>query len=141
LVHHGFATIPEHRLAATEIAFTDALLAAFAMLSLTSPSLLAFDKARAEGNVETIYGIERVPCDTHMRERLDPVFPESLRPGCKSVFTPLQRGKALESMALLDGHSFWARDGTGYFSSKTLHGASCRPKGHRNGSVTSSPHM
>ena len=43
----------------------DALMSAFAMFSLKSPSLLAFDKARTEGNVHTIYGVERVPCDTH----------------------------------------------------------------------------
>jgi hypothetical protein len=62
-------------------------MAAFAMVSLTSPSLLAFDKQRAEGHWGTIYGMEHVPCDTHMRERLDPVSPESLRPLFKSVFT------------------------------------------------------
>jgi hypothetical protein len=62
-------------------------MSAFAMFSLTSPSLLAFDKERAEGNLKTIYGIERVPCDTHMREILDPVSPESLRPLFKRVLT------------------------------------------------------
>jgi hypothetical protein len=33
------------------------------MCSLTSPSLLACDQERAEGHVETIYGIAHVPCD------------------------------------------------------------------------------
>ena len=60
-------------------------MSAFAMFSLTSPSLLAFDKERVEGNVATIYGMERVPCDTHMREILDPAFPEWLRPLFTSV--------------------------------------------------------
>jgi hypothetical protein len=54
-------------------------MSAFAMFSLQSSSLLAFDKQRAEGNLGTIYGIARVPCDTHMREILDPVPPEALR--------------------------------------------------------------
>jgi len=79
-------------------------MAAFAMFSLKSPSLLAFDKQRAEGNLGTIYGIPRAPCDTYMRETLDPVSPESLRPSFKSVFRQLQRGKALEDMVFLDGH-------------------------------------
>src|SRR5437773_5497824 len=136
LVRSGFATIPDYRLGETDIALTDALMSAFAMFSLKSPSLLAFDKERAEGNLETIYGIERVPCDTHMREILDPVFPEALRPVFKSVFTQLQRGKALESMAFLDDHYLLALDGTGYFSSKTIHCASCLHKVHRNGSRT-----
>src|SRR5712692_8138802 len=136
LVQNGFDNIPDQRLTDTEISLTDALMSAFAMFSLKSPSLLAFDKERAEGNLETIYGIERVPCDTHMREILDPVFPESLRPVFKSVFTQLQRGKALESMAFLDDHYLLALDGTGYFSSKTIHCASCLHKVHRNGSRT-----
>ena len=82
LVRRGFATIPDYCLGETDIALTDALMSAFAMFSLKSPSLLAFDKERAEGNLETIYGIERVPCDTLMREILDPVSPEWL--GCSS---------------------------------------------------------
>jgi hypothetical protein len=71
-----------------------------------------------------------------MREILDPVSPESLRPVFKSVFRQLQRGKALEPMAFLDGHYLLALDGTGYFSSKTIHCASCLHKVHRNGTIT-----
>src|SRR2546425_9549047 len=102
LVRSGFATIADDRYGDAEISFTDTLMSAFAMFSLKSPSLLAFDKERAEGNLATIYGMERVPCDTHMRERLDPVSPESLRPVFKSVFRQVQRGKALEPMVFFD---------------------------------------
>ncbi len=116
-------------------------MSAFAMFSLKAPSLLAFDKERAEGNLHTIYGIQRVPCDTHMREILDPVSPKWLRPVFKSVFRQLQRGKALEAMVFLDGHYLLALDGTGYFSSPTIHCESCLQKVHRNGSVTYSHQM
>ncbi len=104
LVRSGFATIPDPRGKDVDISLTDALMSAFAMFSLKAPSLLAFDKERAEGNLHTIYGIERVPCDTHMREILDPVSPKVLRPVFKSIFRQLQRGKALEPMEFLDGH-------------------------------------
>jgi hypothetical protein len=125
LVRNGFAPIPDSRLSETDIALADALMAAFAMFSLKAPSLLAFDKERVEDNLPTIYGIQRVPCDTHMREILDPVSPQWLRPVFKSVFRQLQRGKALEAMSFLDGHSLLALDGTEYFASKTIHCASC----------------
>jgi hypothetical protein len=111
-------------------------MSAFAMCSLKAPSLLAFDKERTEGNVERLYGIARVPCDTHMREMLDPVSPASLRPLFKSVFRQLQRGKALEPMTFLDGHYLLALDGTGYVSSATIHCASCLHKVHRDGAIT-----
>ena len=136
LVRNGFATIPDARGEDVDISLPDALMSAFAMFSLKAPSLLAFDKERAEGNLHTIYGIERVPCDTHMREILDPVSPKVLRPLFTSVFRQLQRGKALEPMAFLDEYYLLALDGTEYFSSKTIHCASCLHKVHRNGSVT-----
>jgi hypothetical protein len=136
LVQSGFASLPDYRVSDTEIALADALMSAFAMFSLKAPSLLAFDKERAEGNLHTLYGIARVPCDTHMREILDPVSPKWLRPVFRSVFRQLQRGKALEAMTFLDGHYLLALDGTEYFSSKTIHCASCLHKVHRNGSIT-----
>jgi hypothetical protein len=136
LVQSGFASLPDYRVGDTEIALADALMSAFAMFSLKAPSLLAFDKERAEGNLHTIYGIERVPCDTYMRDILDPVSPKVLRPVFKSIFRQLQRGKALEPMVFLDGHYLLALDGTEYFSSKALHCASCLHKVHRNGSIT-----
>jgi Transposase DDE domain len=136
LVRSGFARLPDHRLDETELSLTDALMSAFAMFSLKAPSLLAFDKARAEGNLHTIYGIERVPCDTYMRAILDPVSPKMLRPVFTSVFRQLQRGKALEPMVFLDGHYLLALDGTEYFSSQTIHCASCLQKVHRNGTIT-----
>src|SRR5437879_13296057 len=86
LVHSGFASLPDYRVGDVEIAFTDALMSAFAMFSLKAPSLLAFDKERAEGNLHTIYGIQRVPCDTRMREILDPISPKWLRPAFKPMF-------------------------------------------------------
>jgi hypothetical protein len=136
LVRSGFNTIPDHRSLDAEISLTDALMSAFAMFSLKSPSLLAFDKQRAEGNLQTIYGMTCVPCDTQMREILDPVSPALLRPLFKSVFRQLQRGKALEPMAFLEDYYLVALDGTEYFSSKTIHCASCLHKVHRNGSYT-----
>ena len=62
-------------------------MSAFALFSLKSPSLLAFDKEQTEGTLHPIDGIQRVPCDTPRRERLDPVSPESLRPVFKSMLT------------------------------------------------------
>jgi len=136
LVRNGFASILDDRTEDRGISLTDALMSAFAMFSLKSPSLLAFDKERVEGNLQTIYGIEHAPCDTYRRERIDPVSPESLRPVFQGVLRQLQRGKALEPMLFLHGAYLLALDGTGYFSSKTIHCQSCLHKVHRNGSIT-----
>src|SRR5437870_6465605 len=136
LLREHFATIADDRVDEVEIPLSDALMSAFAIFSLKAPSLLAFDKQRAEGNLKTIYGIAHTPCDTRMRERLDPVSPKVFRPVFTSVLRQLQRGKALEPMVFLDGHYLLALDGTGYFSSQTIHCASCLQKVHRNGAIT-----
>ena len=132
----GFAGIADHRSGDVDISLRDALMSALAMFSLKAPSLLAFDKERAEDNLQRVYGLERVPCDTSMREILDPVDPESLRPAFTQVFRQLQRGKALEAMVFVEGHYLLALDGTGYFSSQQIHCASCLENQHRNGTVT-----
>ena len=137
----GFAEIADHRQGDPDIPLRDALMSAFAMFSLKSPSLLAFDKERAEDNLQRVYGMKRVPCDTAMREILDPVEPESLRPVFTQVFRQLQRGKALEEMVFVQGHYLLALDGTGYFSSTQIHCDSCLEKHHRNGTVTYSHQM
>jgi len=71
--------------------------------------------------VARIYSMARVLCDTHMRERLDPVSPASLRPVFKRVLRHLQRGKALAPLTFLEGHSRLALDDTGVLC---LHDAS-----------------
>ena len=141
LLRTGFADIADHRLGKPDIALTDALMAAFAMFSLKAPSLLAFDQERTEGNLQRVYGLQRVPCDTAMREILDPVQPKALRPLFQAIFRALQRGKALEAMRFVEGHYLLALDGTGYFSSQQIHCESCLERHHRNGTITYSHQM
>jgi hypothetical protein len=141
LLRTGFADIADHRLGKPDISLTDALMAAFAMFSLKAPSLLAFDQERTEGNLQRVYGLQRVPCDTAMREILDPVQPKALRPLFQALFRALQRGKALEAMMFVEGHYLLALDGTGYFSSQQIHCESCLERHHRNGTITYSHQM
>jgi len=136
VVRSLFATIPDDRRNEVAITLTDALMAGFAMFSLKCPALLDFDQQCAEGNLRTIYGIERVPCDSYMRELLDGVAPDSLRPLFTGVFRQLQRGKALEEMVFFQDCYLLALDGTGYFSSKTIPCSSCLETHHRDGSIT-----
>jgi Transposase DDE domain len=136
LLRTGFAVMADHRPGHPDISLIDALLSAFALFALKSPSLLAFDQERTAGNLQQVFGIARVPCDTAMREILDPVEPETLRPFFKDVFGALQRGKALEEMVFVEGHYLLALDGTGYFSSTQIHCESCLETHHRNGTVT-----
>ena len=113
-----------------KITLPNALMSAFAMFSLKSPSLLAFDRIRMaeKHNLKSVYRIDKVPCDTQMRTRLDEVEPESLRPAHKAVFRRIQRGKALEEMVFMADHYLVSVDGTSHFSSEKLYSPSCLEK-------------
>jgi hypothetical protein len=133
-----FGSLPDSRSGEVEIPLADALMSAFAMFSLKDPSLLAFDHRRRDpnDNFRTIYGINHVPCDSQMRDILDPLDPAGLRPGFREIFRRLQRGKMLQRFAYLDGHYLLSLDGTEYFSSSKIHCSSCLVKHHRNGTIT-----
>jgi hypothetical protein len=140
LVRTGFEKISDHRcIEMVEIPLGDAMMSAFAMFSLKDPSLLAFDARREQkdGNLERIYGIEQVPCDTQMRTILDEVDPAEVKPVYKDVFRAIQRGKGLEAYVFMDQYYLLSLDGTGYFSSKKIHCASCLEKQNaQTGEVT-----
>ena len=112
------------------ISFVDCLMSAFAMFSLKYPSLLQFDThhrldPQVRHNLRSLYGIEQVPCDTTMRERLDESDPATLRKVYKRLFAFLQRGKALEPYRYLNNRYLLAGDGTGFFASQKVHCNQC----------------
>ncbi len=135
-VYEGFGRIPDPRGPNAPIPLADALMSAFAMFSLKDPSLLAFDERRSDANLKALFGIGQIPSDTRMREILDPLDPEHLRPLFGKVFRQLQRGKALEPFEFYEGCYLLSLDGTGYFSSQKIHCPSCQVKEHQSGVVT-----
>jgi hypothetical protein len=134
LLRTRFATITDPRPGNPMISLTDALMSAYAMFALKDPSLLAFDARRQheaeDHNLQSLFKIQRIPCDTQMRAILDPLAPAAVEPAFQDVFRALQRGKVLESYRYLDEGYLLALDGTGYFSSKTIHCSSCTEKHH-----------
>jgi hypothetical protein len=125
LLGNLFANIPDPHADHASITLRDALLSGFALFHLKSPSLLAFDQQRREGNRKALYHIQRVPCDTQMRTILDEVLPEDLRPAFPAIFRQLQRGKVLEDRVFFQGCYLLSLDGTEYFSSDAIHCSSC----------------
>ena len=62
LLRTGFAAIVDHRPGKLDIGLSDALTSAFALLSLTSPSLLAFDRC-CDGKIRPDETTEAQSCD------------------------------------------------------------------------------
>ncbi len=88
-LHDSFQDVVDPRTGNPSIKLPDALMSGFAMFALKDPSMLAFDQRREqdEKNLQMIFGMDNVPSDTRMREILDPVDFEQLRPAFRNVFT------------------------------------------------------
>jgi hypothetical protein len=139
-----FEQVPEPRRSSrgvkVRISLSDCLMSGLAVFGLKFPSLLQFDESQEDDvithNLKTLYNIDEVPCDTSMRERLDGVDPRALRPVFTSIFSLLQRGKMLEDYKILGKYLAIACDGTGMFSSDTVHCENCCEKHHKDGRIT-----
>jgi hypothetical protein len=116
---------------------SDALMSGFGMFSLKDSSLLEFDeRRRADQNLKRIYGLEKVPSDTQMRTILDPISPAELKPIFKEVYQVVKEKGVLEELEYL-GHYLVSLDGSGYYSSKTIHCANClERKNSKSGEIT-----
>jgi len=88
-IRESFHDISDPRTGKPEISLPDALMSGLAMFALKDPSLLAFDQRRQqdEENLRMIFRMEHVPCDSRLREILDPVDHEQFRPAFRNVFT------------------------------------------------------
>jgi hypothetical protein len=134
----GFELIPDHRCGVSKISLPDVLMSGFAVFDLKDPSLLAFDNRRTTnvGNMEQIYGVTQIACDTQMRTVLDPVNPELLRANFRTVTAQLQRSKALQQFTFYKGCYLLSLDGTGSYSSNKVTSDACMVKNHKNGTKT-----
>mgnify|MGYP003639814265 FL=1 len=83
-----------------------------------------------------MFAVETIPKESQLRDIIDHLESEALRPVFKDYFEKLQRGKYLESYQILPGHYICAIDGVYHHSSERVHCDQCLTKTHRNGSVT-----
>lgn len=141
VVRHSFLREKFAGYERSEYSWQDCLMSGLAIFGFKMPSLLQFEQAQAtmpwiRRNLRSLYGVEKAPSDTCLRERLDELLPQQLRRPFKQIFAYLQRGKALEKFRYLDGHVIVSVDATGQFSSEKVHCRNCCEKTHRNGTKT-----
>ncbi len=138
LVRDGFKSISDHRSYNSTYSLADLLSAGFAIFSLKDPSLLAFREqypGRSD-NLKRIYGIERIPEDTALREGLDGIEPAVLQAQFKPLMERLRQEGLMEKRQVLGGYTLLAGDGTQHFCSGSRCCPHCLTREHRNGSTT-----
>jgi len=84
------------------LTISDYLMASQAMFFLKCATLLDFDKKRRDPvvvqNMKSLFGVERIPSDTSMRERLDPVPVTVVEAGFEALFEIAQRNGVIRHM-------------------------------------------
>ncbi len=145
LILQVFGEIPDHRprQKVVRIQIRDDLISGFVVFALKLPSLVQFDKRCEQypAKLKSILGIEAAPSDTQIREIVDEVDPERIRPDFKRILFEVQRGKEFENFVFYKGHYLMAAYGTGHFSSDKVHCDDCLVKESKDGKITYQHHM
>src|SRR5580692_7887570 len=95
LARQRFGKIPDQR-CEPDFSLPDTLMAGLALFSLKDPSMLAFQRRTLDHNLRCVFGLTGIPSDSQMREILDEVDPNQIRPFFNDVFHKLYRAKVLE---------------------------------------------
>jgi hypothetical protein len=138
-----FAQLPDRRTGENCIyPLVDLALSAFAVFFTQCPSFLSFqqnmEKAHGRNNARSLFGVERIPCDNHIRQTLDPVEASELF----GLFDELREAFAetglLEALRAVKNTRLIALDATWYFSSQsqTVHCENCSCIRHAEGQIT-----
>lgn len=120
----------------------DIALSAFAVFFTQCPSFLSFqqnmEKAHGRNNARSLFSVERIPCDNHIRRMLDPVDPSELFGLFDDLLKAFEEAGLLEAMRAVGNTRLIALDGTWYFSSQSenIHCENCSCIRHAEGQIT-----
>src|SRR5262245_7226390 len=136
------ATFPDGRQGrAGNIAMADFGLSAFAMFFMQSVSFLAFqrrlEKGHGRSNCQTLFGIEKIPSDNYVRDKLDLADPVLLEPCFARVEQLLAQPALRRAFGRLGDRTLVAWDGTEYFGSQNISCPQCLTRKRSNGKVES----
>jgi hypothetical protein len=118
----------------------DIALSAFSVFFTQSPSFLAHQRSmqlsKGKSNAGTIFGVNDIPTDNHIRSLLDPVDVSLVQPVFRKVFEELDRRQEVDRLRCFDNTLLIALDGVWFHSSETVHCEHCNTQTHRDGRTT-----
>jgi hypothetical protein len=136
-----FGGLPDRRTGEnTQFSMEDIGSSAFSVFFTQSSSFLAHQKTmeqtKGRSNAQSLFHIQQIPSDNHIRQTLDPVPPEKLFPLYDEVFQRLRKKAVLESYRAIHDTIPIALDGTWYNSSQKIHCERCSCIEHQSGEKT-----
>ena len=117
-----------------EYTMSDIGLSAFSLFFMGSASFLDYQRRLEEGhgrsNCQTLFGINKIPTDPHIRQMLDGVPTEAFDP---LFFQAIETEGILDPFRRLDGRVLIALDGTEHFCSRKIHCQRCSTRKRSDG--------
>lgn len=112
----------------------DIALSAFSVFHMQSPSFLQYQKDMEEkegkSNAQSLFGLEKIPSDNHIRDILDNVEYTELKPMYNKLIKQLKDADILDSYRYMGRFYPVALDGMQYYSSKKIHCEKCLTRKH-----------
>ena len=118
----------------------DAALGAFSVFFTQSPSFLSFQKSMLKNkgisNAQTLFDMDQIPCDNHIRNLMDEVEPSNVHPVYHYIFNGIKDSGHLDAFRSYGKNLLCALDGTYFFSSNKIYCQNCSTKEDKNGTTT-----
>jgi len=110
----------------------DAALGAFSIFYMQNPSFLAHQKlmetTKGKNNARSLFGIEVILSENHIRKLLDVVDPQLVIPVFTEIVNDLREGGYLEEYRSYKNNLLIGLDATQYFSSKKISCKQCNTR-------------
>ncbi len=137
------ASLPDRRTGDnTRYSMADIALSAFAVFFTQCPSFLSFqqamEQARGCNNARSLFQVQSVPSDNHIRQTLDAVEPSHLFSLFDDLYRGFEQAGLPQAMRAVQGTQLIALDATWYFSSQSqnIHCPNCSCIRHAEGQIT-----
>jgi hypothetical protein len=122
----------------TRYSMADIGMAAFSLFFMQHPSFLAFQRTlhenRGQDNTQTLFSMEKIPSDNHIRNMLDGVSPSHFDDVFFFIIDDVLQNRSKIANTVLGGHTLIALDGSEYHCSKNISCQSCSKRKRSDGS-------
>lgn len=110
--------------------FEDIAMSAFSAFFMQSPSFLdhqrVFNKTQGKNACGSLFGIQKLPTDNHIRKQLDRIDCAALYQGFDLALDKLKEHQALKRYRVLGGYTLVALDGSEFHNSRKVHCKQCQ---------------
>lgn len=133
-----YRTMPDPRTGKNiQYAMKDIGMAAFSVFFMQHPSFLSFQRSlhqhKGRDNTQTLFGMEKIPTDNHIRQMLDGVDPGHFEQAYFFIIDNMLAVTPRAARNVLGGRTLIALDGSEYFCSKSINCPACSKRMRNDG--------